>query len=113
MLQYDLFVIGMVDIQSYVSILVSASITHSNLSRDYIDFSSDRQDFVTIDYERDMLITSAGVKLLFPSIAYKGVSPSIGLSRIKTAVDDKFSTGSSYSDTESKTVYLIGLEKPF
>ena len=113
-LQYDLFMTTLFEISSYVDLMLVASLRHRNLKRAYIDYAnSSRVDYVTVDYEFNHTVMSGGAKLLFPVLAYGGISPSVGVRYSRDNVENIFSSGSSSESIVTATTFTVGLDKPF
>lgn len=111
--QYDLYATALIEVSSYVQLLINGSIAHRSFERTYIDYAPSRLDYMTRNYEGSFNIMKIGGKLLFSSLAYAGVSPSIGISYTKnTQTDDLDGVGSDTYSTTS-TAYTLGFDKPF
>jgi len=113
-LQYDLYATALIEFSSYVNLLVDATVQHRNLERAFIDYaSSNRTDYVTVDYEYDLMALSASAKVLFPFIAYGGISPSIGIKYTKTKEENHLSSDITINEETTTTTYMVGFDKPF
>jgi len=113
-LQYDLYATALIEFSSYVNLLVDATLQHRNLERPFIDYaSSSRQDYVTVNYEYDLMAISGGAKLLFPFIAYGGISPSIGIKYTKIKEENHLSSNVTLNEETTSTTYTVGFDKPF
>jgi len=113
-LQYDLFLTTLFEVSSYVDLMLVGTLRHRSLQRAYIDYeNSSRVDYVTVDYEFNHTVLSGGAKLLFPMLAYGGISPSFGVKHSRDNVENIFSSGSSSERVVTATTFTVGLDKPF
>jgi len=113
-LQYDLFVTTLFEVSSYVDLMLVGALRYRSLKRAYIDYAnSSRTDYITVDYEFTHTVMIGGAKLLFPFLAYGGVSPSVGVKYSKDNIENIFSSGSSSETVVTTTTFTVGLDKPF
>jgi len=111
--QYSVSAVVLIEPFSLVSLLLEGSMQHYSLERGSIDYANGGQDFVIGSRAFTETALSAGAKLLFPFLAYGGISPSVGVKYAKLTTSNQSSTGTDADADTSSTSFTVGFDKPF
>jgi len=112
-LQYSVSAVVLIEPFSFVSLLLDGSMQHYSLERGSIDYANSGQDFVVGSTTFTVTTLSTGAKFLFPSLAYGGISPSVGVKYAKTTTTNSSSSGTDVDTDTSSTSFTVGFDKPF